>query len=104
MSNPEEEQNPPEGLTLLELSELNPSSFFMSTLSNQINIVLQKLRLTTTADGAVTKFAKLENIAILSLSPQSAKDLYLLLHENIPKYEKEFGEIHTTFSKKPKQK
>ena len=37
-------------------------------------------------------------VAILQISPQTAKDLYLLMQEGIQEYEKQFGSITTTFS------
>lgn len=40
-----------------------------------------------------------EAVAVISLTPQTAKDLLLILQANIPSWEKEFGEIQTPFSR-----
>ena len=53
-------------------------------------------------DGSISEFAKLDSLAQLSMSPETVKDLLLLLQAQIPLYEKEYGEIVTAYLKKQK--
>ena len=44
-----------------------------------------------------------EPVAVVRMSPQAAKDLYLLLQDGVQKYEKQFGSITTAYSQNKDQ-
>lgn len=50
------------------------------------------------------KVALQEAQAIISFSPQTLKDLWILLGDALPAWEKDFGEIVTAYSKARKAK
>jgi len=51
-------------------------------------------------DGSAGTMA--EPISILQLSPQSAKDLFLVIQDGLEKYENEWGQIDTQYVRSKK--
>lgn len=45
-----------------------------------------------------------EPVAVVSMSPGTAKDLFTLLRDSIEPFESDWGEIETDFTRKRKQK
>ncbi len=51
-----------------------------------------------------SKPMEIKPVCILQVSPQTAKDLHLIIKTNIEAYEKKFGAIETVFSETLKKK
>jgi hypothetical protein len=67
--------------------------------SNEFTILFQAVKhyLVDHPTAGPVDAARLESVAILSLSPQTAKDLALLLMDTILAHEKMFGPIMTSY-------
>ena len=90
-----------EGLRALEAPWLYASSFRLQGMGNDFILILQRAIPVQGPDGAIqSQRGKLETVAVLTLSPQAAKDLHLLLEGSIASYESQFGRIETQFTKR----
>lgn len=69
--------------------------------SNDIAFTFQRRRpVQFLIDGSTTvDAAQLEAVAIVSMSPQTAKDILVLLEGQVSKYEDEWGTIETEFTR-----
>lgn len=78
------------------------SSFRIASDSNIINVSLQRPTPLEIAlpSGQIADAGRFDTIAVLALSPQSAKDLHLLLKDQIEKYEEAFGTIETAYMRR----
>ncbi len=64
--------------------------------SNEISVFMANNNPGLTSDGKITAIN--QAVMMLSLSPQSAKDLSILLNDAITNYERTYGEIVTDFT------
>jgi|GEM_PF-5645077 len=92
----------------VEVTPVAAPSIYANTINitaggNDFSLVFAKTHPAITA-GRFSGNAVLVPAAVVSVSPQTAKDLYLLLQEIIPQYEKQFGQIKTLFSEQKKVK
>lgn len=88
-------------LTSVTAPVLYASSFRMQGNGNDFNLIFQRGVPAQTADGGIhPEVGRLETVAVVTLSPQSLKDLSLLLAPQVAAYEKEFGEIQTPYIKR----
>jgi len=79
-----------------------PSSTFSAAwTSNDCYVFLGRPDLGAKAGepGEAAAFSALA-LAVLQLSPQSTKDLYLVLKDTVEAYERAWGEIHTDFTRR----
>ena len=83
-----------------EVPTITPSTFAAAWTSNDCFVLMGRpdVGLTPGAPGAKTA-PTFHPIAVLQVSPQSAKDLCLILKEAVEGYERVWGEIHTDFTR-----
>jgi hypothetical protein len=74
------------------------SNFAVQGNSNECLILVGETRPSVGPDGALED-SKTNLAVVLGMSPQSAKDLLLVLGEYIDRYEREYGTIVTDFIK-----
>lgn len=102
MDNAEAEQAKAEGrIVFHEMPSVGARTFRVMTDSNEVLIVFQKSRpgLLHDKDGSVRDIADAQTVAVIALSPQSAKDLVVLLSAQLAGYEKAYGEIETDYTR-----
>ncbi len=85
--------------TPISAPEFFSSHFQINHTSNQFTIVFNKLRQLAHKQTREPSAALLETAAVITLSPQSAKDLSVLLAKQLRGYEKEWGELRTQYIK-----
>src|SRR5687767_8203757 len=90
------------GLKPLDAPIIGPTDFVVYAVSNEIHLILQRVRPMISPDLTLSGIAQLAPIGMLSMSPQTAKDLMLLLSDAVKKYEKEYGPLETDFMRKRK--
>jgi hypothetical protein len=84
----------------LEVPIYYASTSMLLATGNDFTIIFSRPRPILTDNDTVNPAAAItEAVASVSLTPQTAKDLLLILQANIPAWEKEFGEIQTPFSR-----
>ena len=89
-----------ESLQPFSLPVMYASAFQLQGSGNDFNLILQRRLPAQNPDGSIhAEVGKLDAIACLTLSPQSAKDLSVLLAEQIARFEQQFGTIETPFLK-----
>lgn len=89
---------------------VHASSIELQVMSNEWTFILgqilpligQKTEQATPPQSA--KQMEIKPACILQVSPQTAKDLYLILKTNLEAYEEKFGSIETVFSGTLKEK
>ena len=79
-------------------TSISPSQFHAFSTSNEITIICNAPAPMVGSDGNLSLFARLSPQCLLRMSPQSAKDLYLVLKDNLEGYEKKYGNITTDFT------
>lgn len=92
------------GLVPIAAPSIYASMTTIMAVGNDFSLVFAKAHPAITADGKLGGVAVVVPAAVVSMSPQTAKDLYLSLKEVIPQYEKQFGQINTIFSEQQKTK
>lgn len=93
----EDKNNTTVNVQPLQVPLLHASLFQTTWNSNEISLLLANMvPALDPADGSMASLA--QPIASLSLSPQSAKDLSILLAEAVSQYESKHGEIRTDFT------
>jgi hypothetical protein len=105
--NPEDVLTPEE---IKELATLKPSPapmYYVSAFGvqgggNDFQILCQRSHVLESETAVSPHFARMDTVAILTLSPQGLKDLSLLLPAHVAEYEKRFGEIRTVYSERLK--
>jgi hypothetical protein len=91
------------GGTLKEVKRVDAPLFYASNVlmmasGNDFTLLFNRPHPIEKADGSINVAAAVaDTVAIVSITPQTAKDLFLLLRENIPKWEAEFGVVNTPF-------
>jgi hypothetical protein len=70
----------------------------LMTTGNDFTLVLSRARPIENSDGTVnTQAVTSDPVAVISVTPQTLKDLFLVLTDVIPQYEAQFGELKTLF-------
>ncbi|MBX9606403.1 MAG: DUF3467 domain-containing protein [Gammaproteobacteria bacterium] len=72
----------------------------VNVAGNDVLLIFHRARPVSLPSGEMAQAALTETVAIVSVSPQTAKDMSLLLPKVIQDYEAEFGEIVTPFTQK----
>lgn len=98
-------------LSAEELATLRPisvppthaSSFRVQGTSNEFILMFQRLMPQMKPDGDLADVGRADTIAVISMSPQSVKDLSILLSAQIETWEKEFGKLETSFTRSQKK-
>jgi hypothetical protein len=88
----------------VEITPIYASSVQMQGAGNDVSLLFRRPRPAQTAKavaaGTHPDAAILELVAVLTLSPLTAKDLSLLLQEFVGQHEKTYGTINTPFTQK----
>ena len=74
-------------------------TFMIQTTGTEVLLVLQSARsLVDKNTGEMSQLTISQPIAVVSISPGTAKDLHILLGDALAKHEESFGPITTPFS------
>jgi hypothetical protein len=88
------------GLKPLTVPEFYASNFHMQGTGNQFTLIMQRAIPMQNADEMIHgTLNKIQIVATVTMSPQTAKDLYLLLGDQIENHEKTFGVLTTPYTK-----
>lgn len=81
---------------------VNATTIRLVADSNEIAVVFQRPKYGVVSDPkhGLVDVGTIETVAVVSMSPQTAKDLLLLLEDNIQRHEKEFGTITTSYTRR----
>lgn len=95
---------PPSGedvqnLVPLVAQSISPSYFQATSNSNEVIIICNQMVPLIDPYGALSSIGRLSPLMMLRLSPQAAKDLAMVLAENVRQLEEEFGPITTAHMK-----
>jgi hypothetical protein len=91
---------PPQNLKKIDTPLYYASGVMFLATGNDFTLIFSRARPLLNADGSVNPAAAVsEPVAVVSVTPQTAKDLLLLLQANLPVWEEDFGEIQTVFSR-----
>jgi hypothetical protein len=83
----------------LDVPHLAAGTFMIQSTGTEVLLILQSARsLVDKNTGALSERTVNQPIAVVSLSPSTAKDLHLLLGEVVTKHEESFGPITTPFT------
>ena len=91
---------PGEGsLELLNVPHLAAGTFVIQSTGTEVLLILQSARSFVDQNtGAISERTVNQPIAVVSISPSTAKDLHLLLGNAVAKHEESFGPITTPFT------
>src|SRR5690349_8808432 len=88
-----------ESLEPLDVPHLAAGTFMIQSTGTEVLLVFQSARsLVDKKTGAISERTVNQPIAVVSISPGAAKDLYLLLGNFVAKHEECFGPITTPFT------
>src|SRR3954452_2286509 len=83
----------------LDVPHLAAGTFTIQSTGTEVLLVFQSARLLADNNtGAISERTVKQPIAVVSISPSTAKDLHLLLREFVAKHEESFGPITTPFT------
>ena len=83
----------------LEVPHLAAGTFMIQSTGTEVLLILKSARsLVDTNTGVISERTVNQPIAVVSISPGTAKDLYLLLGNFVAKHEECFGPITTPFT------
>lgn len=85
-------------LTLIEAPRFSSSSVFIAATGTEFIITLLRTVPALHKDGSMSSHAMNRPEAIVSMSPQSAKDLALALTKAVADHESKFGPLATPFT------
>ena len=88
-----------QSLIPLQVPQFVTSSVVMQATGNDFLLVISQTVPLMTVEGKFTNAAKNVPIAMVTMSPQTAKDLCVLVSNTITKFEKDFGEITTPYTR-----
>jgi len=83
----------------LDLPTWAVSQVTVQATSNEVMILGSDTVPATTPEGVPSPFARLRPIVMLRMSPQTMKDLSIVLTDTVKKYEAMYGQMTTDFSK-----
>ena len=97
----ENDPAPPSIQTIEEIPVLHPTAIQEGHSSNAFVLVLaDDLPIFNKSDpNRLTGQNVVLPIGVIKMSPQTAKDLFLLMRTGIEQYEREYGPIHTAYSR-----
>jgi len=76
------------------------SAFHMQGSGNDFTLIFQNAQpMVDKRSGTVANIAANAAVAIVKVSPQGLKDLYLLIGDQLTQFEKDFGEVVTPFTR-----
>ena len=88
-----------DSLEPLNVPHLVAGTFTIQSTGTEVLLVLQSARsLADKNTGAISERTVNQPVAVVSISPGTAKDLYLLLGNVVAKHEERFGPITTPFT------
>src|SRR3954452_17769755 len=88
-----------DSLEPLNVPHLAAGTFMIQSTGTEILLILQSARsLADKNTGAISERTVNQPIAVVSISPGTAKDLHLLLGEAVARHEESFGPITTPFT------
>ena len=88
-------------LKVLELPMFYASVFQIQGSGNDFNLICQRGVPAQREDGSIeTTVTSAQTVAVISISPQSLKDLHLLIGQQLEDQEKDFGRIKTQYTKR----
>src|SRR4051794_26816023 len=88
-----------DSLEPLDVPHLAAGTFMIQSTGTEVLIILQSARsLADQNTGAISERTVNQPIAVVSISPSTAKDLYILLGEAVARHEESFGPISTPFT------
>ena len=88
-----------ESVEPLNVPYLAAGTFMIQSTGTEVLLVLQSARsLADKNTGAISERTVNQPVAVVSISPGTAKDLYILLGEVVAKHEESFGPITTPFT------
>jgi hypothetical protein len=83
----------------LNVPYLAAGTFMIQSTGTEVLLILQSARsLADKSTGAISERTVKQPIAVVSISPGTAKDLLLLLGEIVAQHEESFGPITTPFT------
>ena len=100
-------QRPPgeDSLEPLNVPYLAAGTFMIKSTGTEVLLVLQSARsLVNKNTGEISERTVNQPIAIVSISPGTAKDLHIALGDVLAKHEESFGRITTPFTVRHKAK
>src|SRR5690242_7055065 len=99
MSDPLHRAAGKDSLEPLDVPHLAAGTFMIQSTGTEVLLVLQSARsLADKKTGAISERTVNQPVAVVSISPGTAKDLYLLLGNVVAKHEERFGPITTPFT------
>jgi hypothetical protein len=88
-----------DSLESLNIPHLAAGTFMIQSTGTEVLLILQSARsLADKNTGAISEWTVNQPIAVVSISPGTAKDLHTLLGAVVAKHEESFGPITTPFS------
>jgi hypothetical protein len=75
------------------------SQFSVSVTSNEVLLVGSEITPLLTPEGVPDNFARVRPRVVFRMSPQTMKDLSIILSEALRKYEGQFGVLNTDYTK-----
>jgi hypothetical protein len=88
-----------DSLEPLNVPHLTAGTFMIQSTGTEILLILQSARSLANKDtGAISEHTVNQPIAVVSISPGTAKDLHMLLGAVVAKHEESFGPITTPFT------
>lgn len=88
-------------LKAVEAPVFYASTFRIQGSGNDFNLIFQRAVPMQGEDGSIhPAVGALETAAVVTVSPQSLKDLYLLIDGQLKEHEKAFGPIETPYMKR----
>jgi hypothetical protein len=92
---------PTEEVRPLEAPAFYASTMFAYFAGNDFTLTFSRPQPGATPNGAVHRGVAIGvPVAVLQMSAATAKDLYLVMKDQIEKYEKEWGEIKTDYARR----
>ncbi len=88
-------------LKAVEAPVFYASTFRVQGSGNDFNLIFQRAVPMQGEDGSIhPAVGALETVAVVTISPQSLKDLHLLLDGQLNKHEEAFGPIETPYTQR----
>ena len=88
-----------DSLEPLNVPYLAAGTFMIKSTGTEVLLVLQSARsLADKNTGAISERTVTQPIAVVSISPATAKDLHLVLGDVVAKHEESYGPITTPFT------
>ena len=93
----EEIEVKPEDLELIEAPSAYATTINVQGTGNDFTLLFSRPWPARDKSGAIANLAKIQITSMVTMSPQTAKDLVKLLGDAVQKHEEEYGEIKTSY-------